>query len=364
MQTKTKKIYELENLRAIAFIGVVLQHVVGSYIVRENLSKVEYISLGMLFGIAKFAVPAFIFLTGFLLTEKYLDDFKYFEFLRKKLSKIVIPYFAFCFIYSYIYPEKVATNTKDWLVSVFTGTIHYHTWYLFMLTFMYLALPITFFVLRITRKICDTPKKAFVGCTVIMTLYCILVWLLPHFYGNPITYNLLYKNATKNPLYYVAYFLIGGIISLYYETFLEFLNKNFKLLVGVSLISFGYSEYLLFSKGFIDDKLSLNYMPMLSVPSVILSTTFILLFLGFSIKLLKFTKLTSILQWLAKYSFIAYLYHTTILQKIFDFTPNLTYPTRYLLIFIVTIITSCGLGFTYEYFKKKFVIIKQKAMIK
>ena len=68
---RRERIGELDVLRALAFLAVVLQHSLGIYIRSADVQLSESTMLGMLFNLSKFAVPTFVFLTGLTLLYNY-----------------------------------------------------------------------------------------------------------------------------------------------------------------------------------------------------------------------------------------------------------------------------------------------------
>lgn len=61
---RKERIAELELIRALGFLAVVYQHVIGVYMRVPGIDEQTAIVYGMLFHLLKFAVPAFIFMTG------------------------------------------------------------------------------------------------------------------------------------------------------------------------------------------------------------------------------------------------------------------------------------------------------------
>ena len=89
-----QRLSELDFVRAIAAISVVVIHVTASPIAfgrRGSLPMLFYIGANQL---ARFSIAAFVFITGLVLFYNYPTGkpLRYAEFIRKRLTYIFIPY--------------------------------------------------------------------------------------------------------------------------------------------------------------------------------------------------------------------------------------------------------------------------------
>lgn len=101
----TKQLKEISILNIVCCIFVVLIHLTSenvSILYKGSLDYKIFYSINK--GIS-FVVPAFIFLSGFKLTNSYKNkEFKFVDFIKKRFSKIFIPYLCwFVFYYIYLY---------------------------------------------------------------------------------------------------------------------------------------------------------------------------------------------------------------------------------------------------------------------
>lgn len=81
-------IREIEYLRGMAILAVLCQHV-GGYIDVNSLTSLTLVVL-FLRTASTFAVPLFLFISGFILTQKYNGDFK--NFYKKKFVAVFVPF--------------------------------------------------------------------------------------------------------------------------------------------------------------------------------------------------------------------------------------------------------------------------------
>jgi fucose 4-O-acetylase-like acetyltransferase len=85
---------ELDFIRWIAVVSIILIHVSGRY--------VEYKTAGFLLNqLVRFAVPAFVILSGYLLRYRYSpeNDLSFNIYIKRRFNKILIPYFCWTVIY-------------------------------------------------------------------------------------------------------------------------------------------------------------------------------------------------------------------------------------------------------------------------
>jgi surface polysaccharide O-acyltransferase-like enzyme len=87
------------------------------------------------------AVPLFVMLSGYLLLGK---DYPLPDFLKRRFSRVVIPAIFWMLIYSfYNYmangsPSSIGAALKG----IFTGPVHYHLWFIYLIIGLYLVYPI------------------------------------------------------------------------------------------------------------------------------------------------------------------------------------------------------------------------------
>src|SRR5687768_16727355 len=98
MQTqKTKpRIDELYLVRSIAIFAVVLIHATAKPVSELERDSLSYLVYQLFNSLATFAVPVFIFLSGFVLIYNYADKplnlKSVITFYKKRLLYIIVPY--------------------------------------------------------------------------------------------------------------------------------------------------------------------------------------------------------------------------------------------------------------------------------
>ena len=89
---------EVDILRGFGILAVILIHVCGG-IHESNLNALVITNMFIALFSGAFAVPLFIFVSGFSLSNKYSGSFSYSSFWEKRLKFIIPPYIIFSFFY-------------------------------------------------------------------------------------------------------------------------------------------------------------------------------------------------------------------------------------------------------------------------
>ena len=66
-----KKIYFIENMRILGFISVILIHITAEYVFLLRKDSIQSFLIFFINNSAKFAVPLFVFISGFVLSYSY-----------------------------------------------------------------------------------------------------------------------------------------------------------------------------------------------------------------------------------------------------------------------------------------------------
>src|SRR5260221_11166343 len=82
----------LDALRVISILAVVLIHTTTRHLEITHYDLVHTTFTLLLNQLSRFAVPLFFLISGFALEMSYKEDISYFSFLKKRLSKIFVPY--------------------------------------------------------------------------------------------------------------------------------------------------------------------------------------------------------------------------------------------------------------------------------
>lgn len=94
-----KRLKELDIMRALAFIFVVTQHIIGGYSYIEKVPKNERLILKMLYIVAKPAVPIFLTISAISLFYVYYDNFHWKKYYIKRVKYILFMLFTILAVY-------------------------------------------------------------------------------------------------------------------------------------------------------------------------------------------------------------------------------------------------------------------------
>ena len=194
-------------LRCLAALAVVVLHCAGATLASEDPGSTRFMVLNLLDGATRWAVPMFLMLSGMFL----LDPRR--EMPVKKwlghVGRVALALVLWGFFYAF-YNTRAAHVGAEWgleaLISVVTGRLHYHLWYLPMLLGLYLLLP---------------PMRALVKGASRQTLwYALGLWAVVNlgfgawytFFPNSVTkpwYNMLGLYGLSG---YMGYLLLGYLL--------------------------------------------------------------------------------------------------------------------------------------------------------
>ncbi|GFN33694.1 hypothetical protein PCURB6_39540 [Paenibacillus curdlanolyticus] len=164
MSTRKPVVQELNVLRGIAMLGVLTVHSTSSAVVALNESS--WFGLYNTFNVlAQFCVPAFIFLTGFVLMYNYSDQKLGWQslgtFYRKRLLYILVPYALISLMYlgiKQLYTIRTGGDLdplaimNDYWHYLLTGKAYTHLYYIVITVQLYVVFPLLLVALRKVRN--------------------------------------------------------------------------------------------------------------------------------------------------------------------------------------------------------------------
>ena len=226
-------------IRGISMLGVIGIHI-GSVYLSENAAA--NLSLVVCFEIlTRFAVPIFFFISAFGLFYNLdsNEEFSYKDFLKRRLNAVFLPYVVWSMIYTVhdAWFYGVGMPTFDYFLrSLFFGFTKYHLYFLVILIWFYLLMPLWIVVV----KRLNLKWLAFLLMAQIIFDYWssydrtfnIYVYSLPEsFYKDFFMYRLNFW-----VLHYFFIFLLGGYLSLNSNRFMAELKNHYKT-VGLFFVA-------------------------------------------------------------------------------------------------------------------------------
>lgn len=177
-QTSSKKFFYADLIRVLAVFMVMLIHSSATLLNKWDKLPFDYWMWGNAYdSLARASVPLFVMLSGALILGKQEDTRSFF---KKRFSKLLFP-FAF-WVAAYInwrifYIGEVLPVDKL-IISIFTGPVYYHLWYLYMVMGLYLVTP----VLRKLLKVIEHHELNYLFIlwflwNAVLPLISYLIWL-------------------------------------------------------------------------------------------------------------------------------------------------------------------------------------------
>ncbi len=141
-----------DAFRGFAIIAVVAIHAAFGVFSQEHLptKSWNFLFLFACFQLLEFAVPAFLFISGYWLSKKpinSLEDYK--VFMIKRLSRVLIPYlFWSCLLLGYGAVNKSAIDIREIIYKLSTGGASIGYFFIIMIVQLYMLTPLLQYINR------------------------------------------------------------------------------------------------------------------------------------------------------------------------------------------------------------------------
>ena len=321
-----KKTGYLNPLRVYACIAIILFHIFSIIVSSFGTSITEnekYISL-LVRNICLWRVPAFVMISGVLFLNKE-KEISIKKLWLKYISRIVLALllfgipFAFMEIYYDAHYKFNIGQIGSAVLNVFQGNLWDHMWYLYMLTGLYILLPLfKIFIYYADRKTLEY----------VLSILFIFTSLIPAF-----TDIFSFKFGFYIPIssVFVFYLLLGHYIHQYN------LRVNNKSLLFLVLLYVLYVVLMALNKEFVNSNGSIIGLTF-SSPLVVMAVLCVFCFFR------QYVSTNKVYEFISPLTFGMYLIHPLLINlfiKFIKFTPE-KYPFTVvvLVIFLVTIMFS------------------------
>ncbi|MGL4819753.1 MAG: acyltransferase [Bacilli bacterium] len=299
---------ELNVLRALAFLAVVLQSALSVTNGLGHLGTADAIIVGLVYDAAKFSAPVFIFLTGYAIIAHGTTLSSYVNYVTKKGREIVLPYIVWSVVYFYLFH----LNSEDnFLVQLLAGEAAPHMWYVIMVFQYHLLAPFFLFLFDIaTRHVTTRLRLGVVIALVALVYVALLFWSWTSIYnGKPITETDVMLYIDRSFFAYAFYFVLGGVLARSKRSFRSFTLKMVPANSFLFFILYFYVNYQLFNSGTVLD-LNLKVSTYLKPSMFFYVVSVMLLLYALSLVIVNTrTQLKTVLEFISRYTYIAYLSH-------------------------------------------------------
>ncbi len=147
---KKPRLAAIEYIRGISMMGVIGIHV-GSQYLENPSANLHLIALFEVF--TRFSVPIFFFISAFGLfyNLNINEPFHYKDFMKRRLRTVLIPYIFWSFFYittNHIFHGSPFPGILELLRLFFFGLTQYHLYFLVILLWFYLLMPLWIAMVR------------------------------------------------------------------------------------------------------------------------------------------------------------------------------------------------------------------------
>lgn len=216
---KKTYLYSIDALRVIAILAVIVIHVSTKSMASTGLDiTIQPFSL-FLNQAARFAVPLFFLISGFVLELNNKKGLSFIEFFKKRASRIVIPFIFWSVVYALYANNFNATSlfNKKFLDTLIFGTASYHLYFIPTLILFYIAFPFLHLLLPLLRK----------PVTLLLLYFIQGVLLYQDYYVKTLDTQFEVRIALLS----FSMFVTGMVASHYKEAIYEFVKKYLLILV-------------------------------------------------------------------------------------------------------------------------------------
>lgn len=294
-----QRLYAFDDIRAFAAFSVIAIHATAPYVTAEPVGFVWNQFM-------RYAVPLFIILSGFLLyyADRKKDHLKYGQFMRKRLTKIFIPYLIWTLIYTlYKMREELADKGTEalpdvgWAFLCFLpdGSAFVHLYFLIIMFQLYLLYP----ALRLWVK-----RRA--NQALFISFLCTFLtqtWVYVH---SVTEWFIEIPQATRIFPVWLFFFVLGMYTAQYKGRWEAWLKRNDILLAFCWLISI----VILLADSWITETYGASIKPTVVLYTI---TSYFLFYHVCTSRPRRKQQGGGFIQWLSAQSFLVFLLHPLIL---------------------------------------------------
>jgi peptidoglycan/LPS O-acetylase OafA/YrhL len=224
-------IAELEYLRGFAIIAVVIIHSTGRlwWFPYMQLPNILAVITTLVYSFSLFAVPLFIFISGFSLALRYDEKISPISFYKKRLKNIIPPYLIFSLVYIlfYIIIGERTLKIVSIIFSILTASSSFHLWFIALIVQFYIIYPV---LIKIYQQHEDRVYYLLAGSLVLQFAISIIKIIMSgslidnYSFASPVikAVNILLDCIF---LSYLFYFVLGIYASKNYVRLIDKLNK-------------------------------------------------------------------------------------------------------------------------------------------
>ncbi len=212
---QTKRITEVDYLRAFAILAVISIHTLDYFRYIPEVNALVITDL-IFYVFVRFAVPLFVFVSGFVLDLKYGTNFSKKTFFVNRARAVIPPYVIFSAIYlivpRYLFNGQLKfPSVEEFLINLFSGNSYGHLWYIPLILQFYVLYPA---IIIIYKKFAEkrNPLILLVLCAFLQDIWIVMASLFSQYSYSAL--NVIMDRAFVSHLFY---FVLGIYFSQNYE---------------------------------------------------------------------------------------------------------------------------------------------------
>ncbi len=319
----------LDYLRVIACFSVIFVHVSAIGIVSYESGTFYHKGIIFLNRLLKYTTPVFLFLSGITSFYSYrIKEYRYMNFLRRRLKSVVVPFFIWSCIYYFI---LVYRGTYSFILIYFAknlilGNMSYHLYFIPILLQMYFLSGLINFLF-----------KKFDSSIILISSLVI----------NVLSMEMSFLFSDRIFFKYIFFYILGVYFTKESYKFLNFSRKYIRPVFLIFIIStFIYSIFYYYSR-----------YGLMNYAWIVFSISGIFFLFELSIKLDKNNGDNLKIRKLSKSTYYIYLMHPLILSGISSIFRLENFNTTFLLLiyFTATLIISTAFALGYREIKSRYL---------
>lgn len=204
---------EIDYLRGFAILAVLAIHTSQNYVKITEINSLLVANI-VINEFSGFAVPLFIFISGFVLSLNYNGLFSKRTFYIKRVKSVIPSYIVFSTIYilfnivsSAIHGELKYPSIIDVLVNLLTANSSYHLWFFALIIQFYIFYP---YIIKL-YEFFKVNNKIFHFIFVVLITQ--LVWIIMSDTAQNLVITSMYLNSIKYSKFVLNTFFQGFFLS-------------------------------------------------------------------------------------------------------------------------------------------------------
>jgi surface polysaccharide O-acyltransferase-like enzyme len=303
MSTIDEKKYNfaLDLLRIVSIFSVVIIHVTTKSL---ELAKYDLLHspLTLFFNQSlRFAVPIFFLISAFVLELNYPKNFSYLSYIKKRFSRLFLPYLLWSLIYYFF---VYTGHSKSFIANLLLGDSSYQLYFIPTLFIFYLFFPLLHKYYRF-----------FINKFVIFILILFQVLILSvdyYFHPLPLPYPI--------SVFFLNFcFFVFGITAYHYQkNLIDFVKKYqviFYIIIPILSLFITWEGKSLYLKTSNYLSFYSQWRPSIFIYSLFVASIFFYLFNKININI-------NLVKKIASYSFFVYFIHVIFIEIVYHHLPN------------------------------------------